>query len=249
MVRAIYGEHSTITIDAKDQVIFSADAIPGNEINYYAAVDELCINGVETIYPAINDGVHQSGHAKRQELSHLLSLVAPQLIMPIGGSNRHRVKFAQLVATPLGYSPERILLPSEGDILALNSTGAIKLIDHIHLRSQIVDGLGIGDVGPIVLADRKALGQAGILFIVIKRYAGDKLDLNDIVVVSRGFVFMKDAGEVIAYIKRQTADFIKEIYQPRNTSQVERAVEKRLAQSLYQIIEREPMIEVEIIDC
>ncbi|MDR0462691.1 MAG: ribonuclease J [Pseudomonadales bacterium] len=249
MMRAIYGEHSEISITAKDLVVFSAEAIPGNEINYYGAIDELSINGVETIYPAIDNGIHQSGHGKRQELAALLEMVMPKMVMPIGGSNRHRVKFGELVAKNLGYKDEQVVLPNDGDILNLSAEGKIKLHDHIHLRSQIVDGLGIGDVGPAVLSDRRALGQAGIILIVIKRYEKDRLDLDNIVVVSRGFVFMKDAKEVIDYIKRRVAEIVTDVYQPNNKVQVERAVEKRLAKNLYTLIKREPMIEVEIVDC
>ena len=248
MMRAIYGEHKEITIKAKDRVVFSADAIPGNEVNYFGAIDELCSNGVETIYPEINDSVHQSGHAKRLEQQELLSLVAPKLVMPIGGNDRHRFQFHRFVASKLGYKKEQVLLPEAGDILSLSPEGVVSVFDHINLQSQIVDGLGIGDVGPTVLADRRILSEAGILMVIVKRYQG-KLSLDDITVVSRGFVFMQDAKEVVTYVKNRTAEILQELYHPNiKYSEVERAVEKRLARDLYKIIKREPMVEVELLD-
>ncbi len=169
LVRAIYGEHREIRLTSDDKVIFSADVIPGNEIAYYGAIDELCMNGVETVYPAIASGIHQSGHARRPELADIVRRVKPAKIFPIGGNNRHRVKYWELVAEPLGYKKEDIVLPGEGDIIGLEPSGQITKVGNVNLRPQIVDGLGIGDVGPVVLSDRRALGQAGIIIVLVKK--------------------------------------------------------------------------------
>jgi len=260
LVRAIYGAHREIQINSQDKVIFSADAIPGNEITYYGAIDELSINNVSVVYPVINPGVHQSGHARRPELIDLLSKVKPKKVFPIGGNNRHRALYRDLVAVPLNYQLSDIILPEEGDIIGINGNGEIRKTSNVNLRPQIVDGLGIGDVGPVVLSDRRALGQAGIIIVLIKRYrtkiknSRSQLDkfglaLNDIRVVSRGFVFMKNADDVVDFIKNTSAQLIKKHYRPDKKEQSERAVERGLARSLYEIIKREPMIEVEILDC
>jgi ribonuclease J len=260
LVRAIYGEHREIRITNEDRVIFSADAIPGNEISYYGAIDELCMNGVHTLYPAVLPGIHQSGHARRPELADLIQRLKPAKIFPIGGNNRHRAKYIELVAEPLGYHREDIVLPHEGDIISLFADGRVSKTGNVNLRPQIVDGLGIGDVGPVVLSDRRALGQAGIIIVLIKHYRDKKqagrfkldknnLALDDITVVSRGFVFMKDAGDVIDFIKRRTKELIQGKYNPANRFQSERFIERGLARSLYEVIQREPMIEVEIITC
>jgi ribonuclease J len=259
LVRAIYGEHREVRITPDDKVIFSADAIPGNELSYYGAIDELCINNVEVVYPAINQGIHQSGHARRPELADLVKRITPAKIFPIGGNNRHRVKYRDLIALPLGYQPHDVILPNEGDILALTADGAIKKAGNVNLRPQIVDGLGVGDVGTVVLSDRRVLGQAGIILILIKRYQNKnkagKLKLNkfglaidDIIVISRGFVFMKNADDVVNFIKKRTGELIAKHYDPKKREQSERAIERGLARNLYEIIQREPMIEVEIIN-
>ena len=260
LVRAIYGEHREITITPDDQVIFSADAIPGNEISYYGSIDTLCMNNVQTVYPALTPGIHQSGHARRPELIDLVKRIKPAKILPIGGNNRHRVKYRELVAAPLGYNADDVIVPEEGDVVSLFADGRVHKTANVNLRPQIVDGLGVGDVGPVVLSDRRALGQAGIIIVLIKHYADKKragrtqLDkngyaLHDIIVISRGFVFMKDADDVVAFIKKRTSELLRQHAALKDKKrQFERHIERGLSRSLYEIIQREPMIEVEIIE-
>lgn len=250
MMRAIYGEHPTIHLTKNDRVIFSANAIPGNEVTYYGAIDELFLTGIDTVYPAIAPGIHESGHASAPEQADLIKRLAPQKLFPIGGNPRHRVLYQRLVAAPLGYKKEDVLIPEDGDILGLSSDGEIKKVGNVNLRPQIVDGLGVGDVGPAVLSDRRALGQAGVIIVIIKHYQKtNKLDYDHIHVVSRGFVFMRDAAEVVNFIKEKTVQLFTKYFDNKKREQSERAVERGLARSLYEIIQREPMIEVEIVDC
>ena len=250
LIRAIYGEHPVIHLTKADRVIFSANAIPGNEVTYYGAIDELFLTGIDTVYPAIDPGIHQSGHAGAQEMIDLVKRLQPKKIMPIGGNPRHRVLYGSKVARSLGYAVEDVLIPEDGDILGLSSDGSVKKIGNTSLRPKIVDGLGIGDVGPAVLSDRRALGQAGVIIVIVKQYRKDKrLDLNNITVISRGFVFMRDAGEVVQFIKDKTKELFEKKYKEDKREQSEKDVERGLARSLYEIIQREPMIEVEIIDC
>ncbi len=258
LVRAIYGEHKEITLQPQDRVIFSADAIPGNELTYFGAVDTLSINNIETYYPAVTPGVHQSGHARRPELVELAQRIAPKKIMPIGGNNRHRAKYREMVGRPLGYAPQDIILPSEGDMIALFPDGRVHKVSNVSLRPQVVDGLGIGDVGPVVLSDRRVLGQSGIIIVLIKHYRDQKqagkvrinkfgFALKDMVIISRGFVFMKDADDVIEFIQQRAGELLME-HRSEKRDKCERLIERGLSRALYKIIQREPMIEVEIID-
>jgi len=240
LMRAIYGDHPVIQIRPQDKVLFSADVIPGNELNFYGAIDELCRNGINVVYPDISPDLHQSGHASAAEQRDLLKRVNPKYVMPIGGSDRHRVKFVDFVAEPLGYSAEQVLIPENGAILSFEN-GLPSVKDVIPLRPRAVDGLGIGDVGPVVLSDRRVLGQSGMIVLVIPRVHGH-LDTRNITVVSRGFVFMKEADEVIGFIKEQTATVISELGDKPREEEVKRAIEKRLSRRLYKIIRREPMI-------
>ena len=258
LVRAIYGEHKEVQIKAEDKVIFSADAIPGNELTYYGAIDTLCENKIETIYPAVVAGIHQSGHARRPELVELVERIRPAKIMPIGGNNRHRAKYRELVARPLGIADEAIITPSEGDIIALYADGRVRQVANVGLRPQIVDGLGVGDVGPVVLSDRRVMGQAGIIIVIIRHYRdrqqAGSVDINkfgfalhDMTIISRGFVFMKDADDVVEFIQQRTGELLMQFHQEKR-DQCERQIERGLSRSLYKIIQREPMIEVEIVD-
>jgi len=240
MMRAIYGEHPVLQITERDTVVFSADAIPGNEVPYYMAIDELSRNGVHVIYPSVQENLHSSGHAGRLEQQEIVKLIKPKFVMPIGGADRHRFKFYEYVAEPLGLDREHVLLPENGDIIGFDGK-SVRRVDTLSLRPQVVDGLGIGDVGPVVLSDRRTLGQSGIVTVVIPRSRGQLL-LDRIEVVSRGFIFMKEAEEVIEYIKQTVAELVSEQKKVPKDEELKRLIEKRLARRLYKIIRREPMI-------
>ncbi|OGJ20326.1 MAG: hypothetical protein A3J60_00210 [Candidatus Pacebacteria bacterium RIFCSPHIGHO2_02_FULL_46_9] len=245
MMRAIYGEHRMIQITGDDTVIFSADAIPGNELNYFAAIDELSRNKVHVLYPDVLPGLHQSGHASMIEQRALLELVRPKFVLPIGGADRHRYKFFEFVAEPLGYSVDHVLLPRPGDVLELSPTSA-RMVDHLDLKPPIIDGLGIGDVGPVVLADRRALSKAGIVVVVLVREK-NHFDLRQTMVISRGFIFVRDAQEVIEFIRQEVAEIVTREKKLKDEG-LRRMIEKRLARKLYKIIKREPLIVPVILD-
>jgi ribonuclease J len=246
LVRAVFGEHPIIQIKPNDRVLFSADAIPGNEIPFYKAIDELCRNGIDVVYPDIEPDLHQSGHAAAEEQQKLVSLGQPKYILPIGGSDRHRVKFYDFVAEKIGYHQDQVLIPENGEILAFEN-GQPKVVDKIMIIPKTVDGLGIGDVGPVVLSDRRALSQAGIVVVVLTRRNG-ALDLRNIEVISRGFVFMKEADEVVSFIRQRTAEIIQDLGKKPKDDEIKKAIEKRLARRLYKVIQREPVIVPVILD-
>lgn len=240
LLRAIYGEHPILQLKQEDKVVFSADAIPGNELNYFGAIDELCRNNIDVVYPDILPDLHQSGHASEPEQMELIGLLKPKYVMPIGGQDRHRRLFKTRVAEKLDYKEKEILTPEDGAIVGFED-GGYKVLDVLSLRPQIVDGLGIGDVGPVVLSDRRALGQAGIVAIVIPRIQGE-FDLSNIDVVSKGFVFMRDAAEVVDFIKQETAKALTDPKIPDDDEGKHRHLERRISRRLYKIIRREPVI-------
>ncbi|KUK79601.1 MAG: Uncharacterized protein XD95_0258, partial [Microgenomates bacterium 39_7] len=245
MVRAVFGEHSIIHINEHDKVVISADAIPGNEVPYYRAINELCRNKVEVIYPNICTNIHQTGHASAEEQRELLGKVNPKYVMPIGGADRHRELFRTRVAQELGYKDQSVLIPNSGEILTYENNHW-HTHEKIHLSPRIVDGLGVGDVGPVVLSDRRALSEAGIVVVVIPRKNKTYL-FNQIEVVSRGFVFMKQASEVISFIQDTTAEIIVE-NKNLNDFDLKQKIENGLRYKLYKIIQREPIIVSAIMD-
>lgn len=246
LVRAIYGDHPMVHIKPTDTVVFSADAIPGNEMNFYGAIDELSRNNVHVVYPAIMPNLHQSGHASLPEQIELVEAVKPKYLMPVGGADRHRVLFFHKVAQPLGYTQNTTLLPETGEILGFRD-GQFSVVDTVPLRPQIIDGLGVGDVGPMVLSDRRTLGQSGIVVVVMPRQDGE-FELKNMQVISRGFVFMQDADEVISFIERETAGVVANKEGYNSDEQLVKLIEKRLSRKLYKVIRREPMIVPVILD-
>lgn len=246
LVRAVYGEHQVVQINSHDKVIFSADVIPGNEINYYAAIDELAANNVEVVYPDINPAIHHSGHASKVEQEIMVENLKPKFLMPIGGADRHRALFKKWVALPLGYQENQVLLPKQGQVLGIDERG-VQVVDEVYLNSRTVDGLGIGDVGPVVLSDRLSLSKAGMIVVVLPRKQG-RFDLQSLKIVSRGFVFMKEADEVIDFIKEQTVMVVKEFAKQSKDDELKKKIERRLAKKLYRVIKREPMIVPVIVD-
>lgn len=240
LMRAIYGDHPVIQIRQQDKVVFSADVIPGNELNFYGAIDELCRNEVQVVYPDISPHLHESGHASAPEQQELLGMVKPKYVMPVGGADRHRYLFTRYVAEKVGFRANQVLIPANGEVLSFRN-GEPGVHEALALRPRTVDGLGIGDVGPVVLSDRRTLGQSGIIVLVIPKVKG-RLDVKNITVVSRGFVFMKEANEVVDFIKDTTATIVQDAGRDAKEEEIRRMIEKRLARRLYKIIKREPMI-------
>ncbi|MBW7944395.1 ribonuclease J [Patescibacteria group bacterium] len=244
LVRAIYGEHPVLQIKKQDRVVFSSDAIPGNELPYFDAIDELCRNGVRVLYPDVVPDLHQSGHGGAMEQQMMVALVKPKYLFPMGGQDRHREKFFELVGQKMGYQENQVVIPAHGDIVEFEG-GIPRLGEHLNLQPRLVDGLGVGDVGRSVLSDRRALGTEGMIVLVIPKVAG-RLDLENINVVSRGFVFMKEAQEVVDFIKQTTHEIVDEVRKNAkgddSDEEVRRAIERRLGRRLYKIIRREPMI-------
>lgn len=247
LMRAVYGEHRILRINPRDTVIFSADAIPGNEQAYFGAIDELCRNKVHVLYPDVMPNLHKSGHASAPEQQELLGMVKPKYVMPVGGQDRHRYKFFELVASKLGYDEKHVLIPENGEIIGFENH-EVSNQGVLNLRPQIVDGLGVGDVGPMVLSDRRTLGQAGIVMVLLPKSRGE-YDLQNVKIVSRGFVFMKEADEVVQFIKSEVAALVtEELRKKTQDSQMKNMIERRLSRKLYKIIRREPMIVAEIFE-
>lgn len=247
LIRAVYGEHQQVQILPDDKVVFSANVIPGNEIPYYRAINELAGNGVNVVYPDVNPLLHQSGHASAAEQREVVKLLQPKFVMPIGGEDRHRAKFREYVAQSLGYTKDRTLTPRVGEILGFQN-GEVRVVDTIAIRPRTVDGLGIGDVGRVVLSDRRLMSQEGMIVLIMPRVKG-KIDLKRLHVISKGFVFVQEAQEVIDFIKAQTKEVVGQMGKKRmNDENLKSTLEKRLGRKLYKIIRREPMIIPVILD-
>ncbi|MBO6112589.1 MAG: ribonuclease J [Lachnospiraceae bacterium] len=183
--------HRKITIKPKDTIIFSSNPIPGNEKAVSKVINELEAKGAKVIF----QDVHVSGHACREEIKLIYSLVKPRYAIPVHGEYRQRHAQAE-IAAELGIPNERIMMLHSGDVLELNYDRA-KVIDTVQTGAVYVDGLGVGDVGNIVLRDRQKLADDGIVVIALTLEKGTGQVLAGPDIVSRGFVYVKDSDELM----------------------------------------------------
>ena len=183
--RMAYDMHRKISIKPGDTVIFSSNPIPGNEKAVSKVINELSMKGADVIF----QDAHVSGHACQEEIKLIYSLVRPKYAIPVHGEYRH-LKAQAGIANNLGISKDNIFVLSSGDVLELDDKQA-KIVDKVQTGAILVDGLGVGDVGNIVLRDRQHLAEDGILIVVLtlEKYSNQLLAGPDI--VSRGFVYVE----------------------------------------------------------
>ena len=193
------GMHRKITIGAGDTVIFSSNPIPGNEKSVTKVINELIRKGADVIF----QDAHVSGHACQEEIKLIYSLIRPKYAVPVHGEIKH-LKAQAKIAQSLGIEKEDIFVLSSGDVLEMDEDGA-EVTGRVPVGAILVDGLGVGDVGNVVLRDRQHLAEDGIMVVVMSldRMGGQLVAGPDI--VSRGFVYVKESDELIEEA-RQTVD-------------------------------------------
>ncbi|PWU24245.1 ribonuclease J [Candidatus Cerribacteria bacterium 'Amazon FNV 2010 28 9'] len=236
LVRAVYGEHPILSVGKNDKVIFATEPIPGNEANVYDAIDELSRNRIDVAYSDVDSDLHVSGHGGAIEQQLLIALLKPTYLLPIGGTDRHRVVYADMTAR-MGYKKAQVLLPKTGEIMEF-SQGTAHVAQTLQLKTMMVDGLGVGDVGSVVLSDRKKMAEEGMIVIIIPTFNG-MYDAANVKIVSRGFVFMKQSDEILKVIKDETAQVLAT--RPEE-GELRRLIEKKLSKRMYEETGRTPLI-------
>ena len=239
--RIASGNHKKIALKEKDYIIISASPIPGNTKLITKLIDILISKGAEVIYDAMEE-VHVSGHACREELKLIHSLIKPKYFVPVHGEYRHLKEHAEL-AKSLGMDEKNIFLLDNGDVLELTGKKAVKS-KSVHTGTVYVDGSGVGDVGNIVLRDRKVLSQDGILTAVLAIDKEAKEIISGPDIISRGFVYVKDSNDLLneatALIKNEVehclANDIVDWYS------IKSKIKSSLGQFLYTKTKRKPMI-------
>ena len=194
--RMASGMHRKVSIKPNDVVIMSSTPIPGNEKQVAKVINELAMRGVEVI----TEDTHVSGHACQEEIKLIYSLLHPKFALPVHGEYRHLVA-NRSIATAIGVPKENVLIMSSGDVVEI-CEDSCKVVDHVQHGGILVDGLGVGDVGNIVLRDRQNLAQNGIIIVVLtlERYSNQLLAGPDI--VSRGFVYVRESEDLMDEAKR-----------------------------------------------
>lgn len=197
MYRIALGEHDYLSVESADVVIFSSDpAPPGSKANVDALVDRLIEKNVDVHYYDMQEDLHVSGHGSMKDNEMLFALVRPKYFIPIGGTIRHMHAFS-LIAQNMGAPKENVFELGAGQIVEFSNKTA-KLGAKIHVKNVLVDGLGIGDVGNVVLRDRQVLAREGIAIVMIQldKSAGKVTD--DPEIISRGFIFNKEGKEFLS---------------------------------------------------
>lgn len=239
--RMAASEHKKVNIIPGDTVIISANPIPGNEKLVSRVINQLLKKGAEVVYEALAD-VHVSGHACQEELKLMHALIKPKYFMPVHGEYRH-LKQHEKLAIKLGMSPNNILIADNGDMIEVNRDGIRK--NGIVTSGQVfVDGLGVGDVGNIVLRDRKHLSQDGILTVVvtIEKESASVIAGPDI--ISRGFVYVRESEDLMEQARIIVRDVLKECEEKHITewATIKSNIKEALRSFLYEKTKRKPMI-------
>jgi ribonuclease J len=241
LVRMASREHAQVQIREGDTVIISALPIPGNEKFVYRVINQLFRCGANVIYGALAD-VHVSGHACQEELKLMHSLVRPKFFVPVHGEYRHLLLHAKL-AESMGMSPKNILLPQNGQIIQITKN-RISEGGEVQSGGVMVDGLGIGDVGHIVLRDRKHLSEDGLMIVIltISRDSGKLLAEPD--VISRGFVYVRTSEELMDEARKVVKDTISSLVSrpTPDWTTIKSDVKTALNKYLYEKTKRRPMI-------
>lgn len=241
LTRMATADHRWVGIEPGDTVIISATPIPGNEKLVAKTVDLLFRQGAEVIYER-GLGVHVSGHAAQEELKILINLIRPRYFIPVHGEYRHLMKHAK-IAESLGINRSRIFVAENGQIIEVSKKKAL-VAGKVTAGKILVDGLGVGDVGNIVLRDRKQLSQDGIMIVVVTM---DK-SLGQVVagpdIVTRGFVYVRESEELIDDAKEKVKESL-DYCEKKNITEwaaIKTQVRDKLGKHLYDKTGRRPMI-------
>ena len=239
------GDHKSVKIKKGDTAIVSATPIPGNERSVAAVLSNLTRLGADVVYNKTLD-IHTSGHAHQEELKLMMALVKPKFFMPIHGEHHMIVAHANL-GKAMGIPENHVFSLDNGQILEINSAREAKIVEDARVTSGYVfiDGLGIGDVGEVVIRDRQVMAQDGMFVIIITLNRRDGKMISQPDIISRGFIYMKGNDDLIREVKHEVRKLVeskgKEKLEP-NWAYLRNIIRDEVGEYLYQKTERRPMI-------
>ena len=241
LYRMAFSEHKQINVDAEDRIIISASAIPGNETTISRVIDELFHKGAEVIYDRHTD-LHVSGHASQEEQKMMLALTKPHFFIPVHGEYRMLCKHAEIAHT-MGIAPDHTVVAENGRVIEL-SRKTIKLTDTVPAGRVFVDGSGVGDVGSVVLRDRKHLAEDGMIVVTIVLSNEDHSLIGGPDVLTRGFIYEKENENLIDEVKRVVYESLASCRHQRITDDnaIKSKIRTYLTGYLYKTTKRSPMI-------
>lgn len=236
--RMASGMHKKVTIKPTDLIVFSSHPIPGNEKAVSNIINELFLKGAEVIF----QDVHVSGHACREDIKLIYSLVRPKYSVPVHGEYRH-LKAQASIAEDMGIPKENILILKSGDVLEMTEDYA-EVVDHVPCGQVYVDGLGVGDVGNVVLKDRQHLAEEGVIIVVLTLESQSGRVLAGPDIISRGFVYVRESGDLLEEARKtmnETMDYV----QSKNITdwgRIKSEIKDAMGDFVWRETKRKPMI-------
>ena len=241
LYRMAFSEHKQIRVDSGDRIIISASAIPGNETTISRVIDELFHKGAEVIYDRHTD-LHVSGHACQEELKMLLALVKPKFFVPIHGEYRMLCKHAEL-AKQMGVQPKNILIGENGSVIEITKK-SIGFGDSVPAGAVLMDNGGNNEIGDVVMRDRHRLAEDGMIVVVLPYSSYDHMMVGSPEIVTRGFIYVKEAEELMNELKRVTLETVEACAAQHITdwTAIKTKVKNNLSGYLFKTTRRSPMI-------
>ncbi|MBQ7485411.1 MAG: ribonuclease J [Oscillospiraceae bacterium] len=241
LYRMAFSTHRQVDVGAGDKVIISASAIPGNEITIGRVINELFRKGVDVVYDKA-DMLHVSGHACQEELKIVHALVRPKFFIPVHGEQR-MLQIHKRVAESMGMAPENICVAENGAVIEL-TTKHMKCETTVPAGEVFVDGSGVGDVGTVVLNDRRILAKDGMVVVVVTLSSHDSGLLCPPEIVTRGFIYVKESEELMQELRHVAESAVEQMSQRRrrDDGDVSRTVRTAVSNCLYKNTRRSPMI-------
>ena len=241
LYRMAFSTHKQIDIVAGDRIIISASAIPGNEKAVSKIINELYRKGAEVVYEK-SEGLHVSGHACQEELKIIHALCKPKFFIPVHGEQRHLQIHGKL-AKSMGMNPKNILIGEIGTVFELSGR-TCKITGTVPAGKVFVDGTGVGDVGSVVLRDRKHLAQDGMIVVCVNLSSQDGAVISGPDIITRGFIYVKESEELMDELRDVAMEAIERCQRKRvrDWTTIKTAIKNDLSGYLYKTTKRNPMI-------
>ena len=241
LYRMAFSSHKHIDIMGGDRIIISASAIPGNEKAVSRIINELYRKGAEVVYEK-SEGLHVSGHACQEELKIIHALCKPKFFIPVHGEQRHLQIHGKL-AVQMGVAPKRVCIAEIGNVIELSGK-TCKINGTVQAGKVFVDGTGVGDVGSVVLRDRKHLAQDGMIVVCVNISAQDGAVITGPDIITRGFIYVKESEELMEELRNVAMEAIERCGRKRvrDWTAIKTAIKNDLSGYLYKTTKRNPMI-------